>query len=54
MITMNGINNVGVPWGVKWERNLFKKLKIANIIILIDIVIDMDKQKFICLEVVKI
>jgi len=24
IITRNGINIKGVPWGVKWEKNLFK------------------------------
>lgn len=24
IITINGINNVGVPWGVRWVRRLFK------------------------------
>lgn len=24
IITMNGINNAGVPWGVKWVSRLFK------------------------------
>lgn len=54
MITINGINKVGVPWGVKWESVLFKKLKILYIIILIHIFKDRDKQNLICLEAVKI
>lgn len=24
IITINGISSVGVPWGVKWVRRLFK------------------------------
>lgn len=24
IITINGINNAGVPWGVRWVRRLFK------------------------------
>lgn len=54
IITIKGINKIGVPWGVKWEKRLFKKLKILNIIILIHIFKDNDKQNLICLEAVKI
>lgn len=53
IITIKGIRMVGVPGGVKWERRLFKKLNILNIIILIHIFRDSDKQNLICLEAVK-
>lgn len=54
IITIKGIRRIGVPWGVKWEKRLFKKLKIQNIIILIHMLRDKDKQNLICLEAVKI
>lgn len=53
IITIKGINKIGVPRGVKWAKRLFKKLKILNIIILIQIVKDKEREKFICLEAVK-
>lgn len=51
---MNGINKMGVPCGVRWEKRVFRKLKILNIIILIHIVRDRDKQNLMWLEAVKI
>lgn len=54
IITINGINILGVPWGVKWANILLKKLTMLNIIILIHIFKDNDKQNLICLEGVKI
>lgn len=54
IITINGINIKGVPWGVKCEKRLFKKLIILYIIILIHIFKDSDRQNLICLVAVKI
>lgn len=54
IITMNGIKRIGVLWGVRWAKRLFKKLIILNIIILIHTFKDRDKQNLICLEAVKI
>lgn len=54
IITINGISKKGVPWGVKSEKRLFKKLIILYNIILIHIFKDNDKQNLMCLVAVKI
>lgn len=44
MITIKGIRTTGVPCGVRWAKISFKKLKILNIIILIQRDRDRDRE----------
>lgn len=52
--TINGIRTGGVPWGVRWEKKSLIKYHILKSIIEIHIDNDNDKEKFKCLEAVKI
>lgn len=54
IITIKGIRMKGVPWGVRWEKKSFIKLKMLNIIILNHKVRDKERQNLKWLEAVKI
>lgn len=53
IITIKGIRGIGVPWGVRWVRRLFKYIKILKVIIPNHIGRDKEKQNLICLVEVK-
>lgn len=54
IMTIKGIRGVGVPWGVRWDKRLFKYVEILKVIIPSQIGRENERQNLICLVEVKI